>query len=52
MNHPIKTFDSLPQASRVSAPLRGVASPEPRAVPLVGVIRNPRSFRNKGLAPE
>jgi hypothetical protein len=52
MNHPIKTFDSLPQASRVSAPLRGVASAEPRAVPLVGVIRNPRSFRNKGLAPE
>jgi hypothetical protein len=50
MNHPIKTFDSLPQALPV--PLRSVGRAEPRAVPLVGVIRNPRSFRNKGLAPE
>jgi hypothetical protein len=52
MNHPIKTFDSLPQASREPLPLRSVAAAEPRQVPLVGVIRNPRSFRNKGLAPE
>ena len=52
MNHPIKTFDSLPQASRVPAPLRSVGASQPRAVPLVGVIRNPRSFRNKGLTPE
>nr|WP_166177937.1 diacylglycerol kinase family protein [Altererythrobacter segetis] len=50
MNHPIKTFDSLPQALPV--PLRSIGRAEPRAVPLVGVIRNPRSFRNKGLAPE
>jgi hypothetical protein len=54
MNHPIKTFDSLPQARRVPMParLRSVGGREDRAVPLVGVIRNPRSFRNKGLAPE
>jgi hypothetical protein len=52
MNHPITTFDSLPQAVRVPAPLRSVSRAEPRAVPLVGVIRNPRSYRNKGLVPE
>jgi hypothetical protein len=52
MNHPIKTFDRLPQASRVSVPLRSLGGVKPRAVPLVGVIRNPRSFRNKGLGPE
>jgi len=52
MNQPIKTFDSLPQAARVTVPLRSVGEAEPRPVPLVGVIRNPRSFRNKGLAPE
>ena len=50
MNHPIKTFDSLPQALPV--PLRSAGRAESRAVPLVGVIRNPRSFRNMGLAPE
>jgi hypothetical protein len=50
MNHPIKTFDRLPQA--LPMPLRSVGRAEPRAVPLVGVIRNPRSFRNQGLAPE
>jgi hypothetical protein len=50
MNHPIKTFDSLPHAR--PAPLRSVARAAPRAGPLVGVIRNPRSFRNEGLAPE
>ena len=50
MNHPIKTFDSLPQASPV--PLRSVGRTQQRAVPLVGVIRNPRSYHNKGHAPE
>jgi len=39
----------LPQALPV--PLRNAARAQPRAVPLVGLIRNPRSFRNKGLAP-
>ena len=38
MNHPIKTFDSLPQASRVPAPLRSVGASQPRAVPLVGIL--------------
>jgi hypothetical protein len=52
MNHPIKTFDSLPQAAPEPATLRAVGGGAPREVPLVGVIRNPRSFRNKGLAPE
>jgi hypothetical protein len=52
MNRPIKTFASLPQASPMPVALRAVGTAEPRAVPLVGVIRNPRSFRNKGLAPE
>src|SRR6478736_9996524 len=54
MNQPIKTFDSLPQATPAPAPvpLRSVPGGEARTVPLVGVIRNPRSFRNKGLAPE
>jgi hypothetical protein len=52
MNRPIKTFASLPQASPVPVALCDVAAAERRAVPLVGVIRNPRSFRNKGLAPE
>ena len=52
MNQLIKTFDSLPLASRAPAPLRSVSRVVPRLVPLVGVIRNPRSFRNEGLAPE
>jgi hypothetical protein len=52
MNHPIKTFDSLPQAAPEPVTLRTVGGGAPRAVPLVGVIRNPRSYRNKGLAPE
>lgn len=52
MNQPIKTFDSLPQATREPVRLRGLPGGEERPVPLVGVIRNPRSFRNKGLVPE
>ena len=52
MNQQIKIFDSLPQASREAVPLRATARRRPREVPLVGVIRNPRSYRNKGLGPE
>jgi hypothetical protein len=52
MNHPIKTFDSLPQAAPEPVTLRAVSGGAPREVPLVGVIRNPRSYRNKGQAPE
>jgi hypothetical protein len=48
MNRPIKTFDRLPQATRVAAPWRRLAKREERQVPLVGVVRNPRSYGNKG----
>jgi diacylglycerol kinase (ATP) len=52
MNRPIKIFASLPQAAPVPVALRALEPAAPRAVPLVGVIRNPRSHRNQGLAPE
>lgn len=48
-------FETLPifgersrrdERPRAAAPRRG------RAVPLVGIVRNPRSHRNKGVAPE
>ena len=52
MNRPIKTFDSLPQATRVAAPWRRLAVTEQREVPLVGVVRTPRSHGNKGHEPE
>ena len=52
MNRPIKTFDRLPQATRIGAPWRRLAESAPRAVPLVGVIRNPRSHGNRGRDPE
>lgn len=41
----IKTFEELPRPERGSA---GPMAREPRAVPLVGVIRNTRSHRNRG----
>lgn len=55
MHEPIHTFETLPifgergrrDGSRtVNPPKRG------RAVPLVGIVRNPRSHRNMGIAPE
>ncbi|WP_260925744.1 diacylglycerol/lipid kinase family protein [Novosphingobium sp. 9] len=55
MHGNIYEFEALPSFGEpllrslpgtVRRPLRG------RAVPLVGIIRNPRSHRNKGLAPE
>jgi len=52
MNRPIKIFDRLPQATRIAAPWRRLARREDRAVPLVGVIRNPRSHGNQGREPE
>ena len=52
MNYQIKIFDSLPQASRDAALLRAPRPRAPREEPLIGVIRNPRSYRNKGHAPE
>jgi hypothetical protein len=48
MNRPIKIFDRLPQATRIAAPWRRLARSQGRTVPLVGVIRNPRSHGNKG----
>ena len=52
MNRPIKTFDRLPQATRMAAPWRRLAASEERASPLVGVVRNPRSYGNKDRPPE
>ncbi len=51
----IYEFESLPRFGRkgsdaVSTVTRYV--PRGRAVPLVGIVRNPRSHRNKGHAPE
>ncbi|MFC0205163.1 diacylglycerol/lipid kinase family protein [Novosphingobium soli] len=55
MHGSIYTFETLPifgelgrrdGARTVRAPRRG------RAVPLVGIVRNPRSHRNKGISPE
>jgi hypothetical protein len=51
----IYEFESLPRFERngsttVSTVTRYV--PRGRAVPLVGIVRNPRSHRNKGLPPE
>lgn len=55
MNGTIYEFGSLPRAGNsgsatVLPAMRYV--PRGRAVPLVGIVRNPRSHRNKGLAPE
>jgi diacylglycerol kinase (ATP) len=52
MNRPIKTFDRLPQATRIAAPWRRLAASEERTAPLVGVVRNPRSYGNKDREPE
>ena len=52
MNHPIKTFDGLHQASPVATTWRRTDEAEPRTVPLIGVVRNPRSYGNKGRDPE
>lgn len=52
MNRPIKTFDRLPEVRRMASPWRRWAPREERAVPLVGVIRNPRSYGNKAYGPE
>lgn len=48
-------FESLPRFSgsrRSAAPTERRYRPRGRAVPLVGIIRNPRSHRNKGRDPE
>jgi hypothetical protein len=52
MTGAIKTFHELPQARRGSAPWRPRGEDETREVPLVGMVRNPRSHRNKGREAE
>ncbi len=51
MHGTVHLFDRLPEVSRPSA-LAGLATPPVRQVPLVGIIRNPRSHRNNGELPE
>ncbi|MCT2398574.1 diacylglycerol kinase family protein [Novosphingobium mangrovi (ex Huang et al. 2023)] len=55
MHGTIYEFDTLPTFGKNARP--GQTGPERparrgRAVPLVGIVRNPRSHRNKGHAPE
>ena len=55
MSGTIYEFETLPAFGKSARPGGiGPASParRGRAVPLVGIIRNPRSHRNKGVAPE
>jgi len=52
MSGSIKTFDRLPQAAPGSAPFRAEHGRTPRDLPLVGLIRNPRSHRNRDHEPE
>lgn len=55
MHGSIYEFETLPAFGKSNRPGKaGTARParRGRAVPLVGIIRNPRSHRNKGLAPE
>ena len=51
MQGTVHLFDRLPEVARppVSA---GTATPPVRQIPLIGVIRNPRSHRNTGAPPE
>lgn len=55
MDGTIYEFERLPLAARRQSPAPATPSPMRGGAPargLVGVIRNPRSHRNKGLAPE
>lgn len=51
MHGTVHLFDRLPEVSRPPAPA-GLVTPPARQVPLIGVIRNPRSHRNTGAPPE
>src|SRR5687768_2424902 len=51
MHGTVHLFDRLPEVARPTAPMSGAAPPV-RQVPLIGVIRNPRSHRNTGAPPE
>lgn len=55
MDGTIYEFKRLPkfaQSEETAPPRKPSRAPGGRAVPLVGIVRNPRSHRNKGLAPE
>lgn len=54
MDQPVYEFEHLPRMNAAAAMAGGEPAPRARsrALPLVGVIRNPRSHRNKGLTPE
>lgn len=55
MDGTIYQFERLPMANGAAPPVRADAMPQAGAtdgVDLIGVIRNPRSHRNKGLVPE
>jgi len=51
MHGTVHLFDRLPQVTRPAAPAGGAAAPV-RPVPLVGVIRNPRSHLQAGELPD
>lgn len=51
MHGTVHLFDRLPEVAKPAAPASGVTAPV-RQVPLIGVIRNPRSHRNTGAPPE
>ena len=51
MHGTVHLFDRLPEVAKPPAFAGPVAAPA-RQVPLVGVIRNPRSHRNTGAPPE
>lgn len=51
MHGTVHLFDRLPEVARPAAPAGGAAAPV-RQIPLIGVIRNPRSHRNTGAPPE
>jgi hypothetical protein len=51
MQGTVHLFDRLPEVTRPPASA-GTATPPVRQVPLIGVIRNPRSHRNTGAPPE
>jgi diacylglycerol kinase (ATP) len=51
MHGTVHLFDRLPEVAKPAAPAGGATAPA-RPIPLIGVIRNPRSHRNTGAPPE
>ncbi len=48
----VHLFEQLPLVARPDREMAGAATAPARRVPLVGIIRNPRSHRNSGTQPE